>query len=456
MRPTNKSKIDLFVTATFDAKESHIPVMIDLSIPPEAPRPTVMIKPATNKKKKIAVIATVIVVVTALIATVIGVTSHGGGGKKLFDSASNQQEGGLATSTKPSPSPSVVSNHQDISRHTQRPSSSPSVTSDQQDTSPVAPTSPVPITFFAIGDVPYSEMEACLLPFELDKLSDYYSKFIIHLGDIRDGHPPVDEEIPNCPESLFRNLAKTFNEHSPVTSFFITGDNGLLDCTNPTEAYGYWEEHLLALEERSSSNRPTFPAAVVRHENRTEMFSFMLENVLFLGQSLPGTGENQDLDSRWKDRSALLQDNWKWTEARFQEFAGVMKAVVIFGHSYEPINEDYFVALERIAQEDAYGRPPILFLEDEHFFNVEEEFLGVSNMLRIETDDTVTPMAITVDPSAKGLLNVFTYDRRCYCSTEHRPTQLVDWPSGPCSGQCEESHSQCADKETCSPEGATC
>jgi hypothetical protein len=85
------------------------------------------------------------------------------------------------------------------------------------------------------------------------------------------------------------------------------------------------------------------------------MFSFMLENVLFLGQSLPGTGENEDFDIRWKDRSALLQDNWKWTEERFQEFAGIMKAVVIFGHSYEPINYDYFVALERIAQEDAYG-----------------------------------------------------------------------------------------------------
>ena len=42
-----------------------------------------------------------------------------------------------------------------------------------------------------------------------------------------------------------------------------------------------------------------------------------------------------------------------------------MKAVVIFGHSYEPINYDYFVTLERIAQEDAYGWPPILFLDKE-------------------------------------------------------------------------------------------
>jgi hypothetical protein len=92
------------------------------------------------------------------------------------------------------------------------------------------------------------------------------------------------------------------------------------------------------------------------------MFSFMLENVLFLGQSLPGTGENKDFEIHWKHQSALLQDNWKWTEERFQEF---MKAVVIFGHSYEPINYDYFVALKRIAQEDAYGRPPILFLDKE-------------------------------------------------------------------------------------------
>ena len=63
-------------------------------------------------------------------------------------------------------------------------------------------------------------------------------------------------------------------------------------------------------------------------------------------------------------------------------------------------------------------------------------------MLWMVTDDTVTPMAITDDPAASELFNVFRYDRR-FCSTGHYPTQLVDGLREPCLSWCVESHSQC-------------
>ncbi len=44
--------------------------------------------------------------------------------------------------------------------------------------------------------MPYSDMEARLLPHELDKLSFSEGKFLVHLGDIQDGRSK------GCPESL--------------------------------------------------------------------------------------------------------------------------------------------------------------------------------------------------------------------------------------------------------------
>lgn len=76
-----------------------------------------------------------------------------------------------------------------------------------------------PLTFYAMGDVPYSDMEQCLIPYELAKLSRSEGKFLVHLGDIQDG---LSED---CSESLHEGIARTF-ESSPVPTFFVIGDNG--------------------------------------------------------------------------------------------------------------------------------------------------------------------------------------------------------------------------------------
>jgi hypothetical protein len=47
-----------------------------------------------------------------------------------------------------------------------------------------------------IGNIPYLDMEACLLPFELKKLNPTKGQFLIHLGDICGGKPdPYTEEL---------------------------------------------------------------------------------------------------------------------------------------------------------------------------------------------------------------------------------------------------------------------
>jgi hypothetical protein len=64
-----------------------------------------------------------------------------------------------------------------------------------------------------------------LLPYELKKLTSAGGNFLIHLGDICDGKPDVNGEPSDCPEALFQTLSIIF-EDSPVTVFFIPGDNG--------------------------------------------------------------------------------------------------------------------------------------------------------------------------------------------------------------------------------------
>jgi len=318
------------------------------------------------------------------------------------------------------------------------------------------------VTFYAVGDVPYTDMEACLLPFELEKLSPLDGKFLIHLGDIRGGKPDLVTGLPtDCPEQLFQHVSGIF-ESSRVTTFFIPGDNGWLDCFDATEAYGYWEKHLFNFNERTDLGWPSFPATVNRwasfppgvdrSSRRSEFFSFLLDNVLFIGLSLPDVGRNKD--NEWHPRDGLTKDNIEWTRDNFEEHARVMKAVVLFGHDATTSqNDDFFEGLIDLATEKNYIKLPILVLEDGHSFSSESGFLTLPNVLRLAQDDTVTPMKITVDTSAKGLSNIFKVDRRCVCSSDHRPTQLMKYDdSHECADACTEASNACQGEDRCRPD----
>jgi len=322
-------------------------------------------------------------------------------------------------------------------------------------------------------------MEKCLVPFELDKLTttadddaEGGARLMIHLGDVRDGKPdPITGEIRECEESLYSDIAETF-ERSPVPTFFIPGDNGWLDCSNVNEAYSFWEKHLFYFNERTDLGWPglgasngvhrwdSFPADVERTTTRSELFSFLLDSVLFIGLSLPGSGRSGG--HNWDPIDELLADNVQWTQENFAAYADEMDAVVLFGHAYVSQNWAYYVNLRDIAQE--YAETPIIFLEDGHSLEGEVFFLGVRNMVRLRQDDTVTPMKVTIHPSKNQgggdffAPDVFEYDVRCPCSTSHRPTELINYvdESDPCFGACTESHAQCANEETCSPEGFVC
>ena len=252
---------------------------------------------------------------------------------------------------------------------------------------------------------------------------------MVPLGDIRDGKPYDSGKPRPCPEYLYENVATIF-EDSFVPTFFTMGDNAWLDCENVDESYTFWKKHLLTFDERTDLAWPELGATVSRNQGHIEMFSFVLNEVLVIGQGLPGRGRSNDHAwNKWED---YLDENARWMEKSFAE--NEFKAVLICGHAWKN-NQSYFLRLEEVAKQ--YADIPILYLGDEHYFQAEIEFRGIPNLHRIALDDVVTPTLITVDPYATGNLNVFTYDRRCPCAGNHRPTQLFNYTSGVCAGVCE-------------------
>lgn len=266
---------------------------------------------------------------------------------------------------------------------------------------------------------------------------------MIHLGDIRDG------KNGKCEEATYKDVSDIFTS-SPVPTFFIPGDNGWTDCHNIDDAFGYNEQHLLHFIERNGMlSWANLPGKINRSEQRMELFSFVIDNVLFLGQNLPGgwSEPNEKLvRGQWPQ---LLSDNLNWTKYNFDKYGNDINAVVIFGHSSSASNAYYFRGLIPVA--NRYNEVPILFLEDGNEWEVDRFFLaGAPNVLRIVTDNTVTPVKFTVNLRAvQGPLEeVFEVERGCPCTTDHRPTKVV-WS---CADVCAVQE-RCGGVNPCSPKG---
>lgn len=303
-----------------------------------------------------------------------------------------------------------------------------------------------------MGDVPFSEQESCLIPYELNKLDSSDGSFLIHLGDIRDSY--YNETLP-CPEYLYTNVTSTFSR-APMQTFFIPGERGWLDCPSPVEAYGNYTTHLVSFSNRTDLGWPKFPVNVTRHQNRTELFSFLMDDVLFLGQSLPGPARDLEVETKLRDQ--LLRDNINWTQQALTDYADQYKAVVVFANNAaHAVNSLYLNELVALATNPDYGEPPFLVLQNGDSFRTESLYENATNVLWTRTDDTVTPLAVTVDPWASDLVNIFKFDRRCYCTFGHRPTRFKTYlPWDNCARACYEEQSQCESVEGCSPPGNTC
>jgi hypothetical protein len=252
-----------------------------------------------------------------------------------------------------------------------------------------------PITFTVIGDVPYGSSE---IPEFEDAVADHNvyspSDFFVHVGDIKSGSS-------SCVESHYATAADILHGLA-VPAYIVPGDNEWNDCDDPDEAWAFWEEHLLGLEQDFCGVPSDFEAQSVRPEN----FSFTSKGVLFIGLNLVG-GSVHDA-SEWTTR---LNQDADFVNQELAEHGAQVRALVVFGQAGPSSNRATFFN-RFVSAAAAFGKPVLLVHGDGHSW-IQDRPFSLQSILRVQVPQgDPVEFDVSLDP-----VNPFTPDRD-------------PWPSG--------------------------
>jgi hypothetical protein len=246
-----------------------------------------------------------------------------------------------------------------------------------------------PITFTVIGDVPYSSSE---IPEFEDAVADHNvfspSDFFVHVGDIKSGSS-------SCVESHYATAADILHGLA-VPAYIVPGDNEWNDCDDPDEAWAFWEEHLLGIEQDFCGVPADFEAQAVRPEN----FSFTAKGVLFIGLNLVG-GSVHD-SSEWTTR---LNQNADFVNEELAEHGAQVRALVVFAQAGPSSNRATFYN-RFVTAAAAFARPVLLVHGDGHSW-IQDRPFSLQSILRVQVPQgDPVEFDVSLDP-----VNPFTPDR---------------------------------------------
>lgn len=246
------------------------------------------------------------------------------------------------------------------------------------------------VVFSAMGDVPYTPEEYLTLKQQLAELPKE-SEFVVHLGDIKAGKDPCDEQI-------YRDVASILTK-SPCPLFMFPGDNEWNDCAMPDDGWAFWTKHFKRFDEKWKHD-----LVIKRQDKRDENFAFVRKEVLFVGINIVG-GRVHDA-AEWKQRHA---ENLEWTRWNIELYRDSVRSAIIFGHAFPlRVHDDYFKGLNKVA---ADFRKPVLYLHGDGHRWIRNRPFDAQNILRIQVDQggIAPPIKITVtdDP-----VDPFVVDRR--------------------------------------------
>lgn len=248
------------------------------------------------------------------------------------------------------------------------------------------------ITFCAMGDVPYDPAEDTLLPIQIAELPKE-TEFVVHVGDIKRGAPPCDEEI-------YVKVSDMLSKAVPPL-FIIPGDNEWNDCVapDPAQAWTYWRTHFMRFDQRWPHRLPVF-----RQLQREENFSFMKSDVLFIGLNIVG-GRVHDAEE-WKQRHSECAD---WIRLNLKQFGEKAASMVVFGHARPAADHnDFFDPFGEAAQ---MFNKPVLYLHGDGHRWIHDRPFAAQNVLRVQIDQggIAPPVKVTI---TDHLTDPFLFDRR--------------------------------------------
>lgn len=248
-----------------------------------------------------------------------------------------------------------------------------------------------PITFAAMGDMPYAEAQYPQMAQQIADL-EADSAFLIHLGDIKPGKEP-------CQEAIYARVAKVLRQ-SRLPVFIIPGDNEYNDCADPQQAWLFWVAHFMKFDENWTKPE----AKVERQAKRTENFAFVKQGVLFVGVHVVG-GRVHD-QAEWDRRHA---EGVNWLQTQIKSHGKDARAMVVMGHA-TPTKKHaaFFDGMTGIAK--TWAKPILYIHGDGHTWKKDRPFKA-DNILRVQVDagGKAPPVRVTVteDPA-----NPFTFDRK--------------------------------------------
>lgn len=239
-----------------------------------------------------------------------------------------------------------------------------------------------PVTFTAIGDVPYSDtIREGLIAMISKHNTITSSEFVVHVGDIKRGADPCNEAVYDDVSGILKNFK--------APTFMLLGDNEFNDCANPNQAFNYWKQYFLKFNENW-----TFNQKITYQTERTENFSWVQEKVLFIGLNIVGSRVHDQAE--WTKR---LTDNSNFLNSQIEANKNDIEAVVVMAHANMveagPAKFEPFTVPFRAAA--ASFKKPVLYLQgDGHIWFTNKPW-AEQNITRVQIDGGIKAVQITID-----------------------------------------------------------
>lgn len=238
------------------------------------------------------------------------------------------------------------------------------------------------VVFTVIGDVPYGNTQReGLLTMIKKHNSITSSEFVVHVGDIKPGVDPCEENIYLDVSSIL----KTFK----VPTFMLLGDNEYNDCADPNQALIYWKQYFLKFNENWD-----FSQKIKYQPERPENFSWVQEKILFIGLNIVGSKVHDEVE--WTNR---LTDDANFVTSQVELHKNDIKTVIIFAHAnmveggsvkFEPFTIPFRATA-------AAFKKPILFIQGDGHVWFKNNPWPEQNITRVQIEGGATAVQVTID-----------------------------------------------------------
>jgi len=281
-----------------------------------------------------------------------------------------------------------------------------------------------PVAFGLFGDFPYSDWERRELPKMIAEMDADNLAFVVHDGDIKNGHSV-------CSDEVFRDILGVF-QASKHPLVYVLGDNEWTDCHrknngpyDPLERLDtlrrmfHADDYALGKEKLKLERQSANPAFAAYREN----VRWQAGGALFVGMNVPGSNNNYFGTTKDQGPSAEYLDrgraNRAWLASSFalareRKLAGILIDIQADPDLESPKHREgqpngYLDFIDQLrAETQDFPGQVVLVHGDTHFFRIDQPLKDlrsgetIRNFTRVETYGSPTMGWVrgTVDAAA--------------------------------------------------------